>query len=281
MKLHKISLLNTLGKRFAAPLSRIVCSSPARTPSRAFDAYLNFLMGKGSGTGWDSQQEISAAAARIYREKPVIFDVGANVGDWSKSALETIPQAHIYMFEPSPECQLKIRGSGLSCERLIPCAVGAEIGTATLHSSSATDGSASLHARGDSYFSDRTYHEITVNVTTIDSMIESENLSFVDFVKFDIEGHELFALHGASKAFAAAKIGALSFEFGSGNINSRTFFRDFWNLLTSAGFRISRITPSGSCLLVSDYYEDLEYFRGVTNYTAELIEHPYNTSGLR
>jgi hypothetical protein len=29
----------------------------------------------------------------------------------------------------------------------------------------------------------------------------------------------------------AGKIRAIAFEFGCGNVNSRTFFRDFWDLL--------------------------------------------------
>lgn len=69
---------------------------------------------------------------------------------------------------------------------------------------------------------------------------------------------------------ATGKIRALSFEFGSRNINSRTFFRDYWELLTAANFAIYRIAPCGKDILVEDYYEDAEYFRGVSNFVAEL-----------
>jgi len=95
-------------------------------------------------------------------------------------------------------------------------------------------------------------------------------VEFVDFMKMDIEGHEVFALRGAKRALAAGKIGALSFEFGCGNINSRTFLHDFWELLTGAGFELWRITPGGKEIQIDDYYEDLEYFRGATNYIANL-----------
>ncbi|MEO7272843.1 MAG: hypothetical protein ABIX28_16775 [Vicinamibacterales bacterium] len=39
-------------------------------------------------------------------------------------------------------------------------------------------------------------------------------------------------------------------------------------LLTGHGFDLHRIYPGGSTVRVSEYYEDLEYFRGVTNYLA-------------
>jgi hypothetical protein len=91
-------------------------------------------------------------------------------------------------------------------------------------------------------------------------------------MKMDIEGHELFALRGAQRALTSRKIGALSFEFGCGNINSRTFFRDFWNLLNGSGFDIWRIAPGGREVRIIEYYEDLEYFRGATNYVAALAQ---------
>jgi hypothetical protein len=127
-----------------------------------------------------------------------------------------------------------------------------------------------LHVRRDTPFESYQYQQTTVEVRTLDDIIGAYKIDFVDFVKMDIEGHELFALKGAQRALTSGKIGALSFEFGCGNINSRTFFCDFWEILTNANYSLSRITPHGSVIAVTQYYEDLEYFRGATNYIAEL-----------
>lgn len=274
MQLYKQSLANKLAKSAAKPLSRIVCSRWFYKPARVADAYLNFLMGKGAGTGWDMAEEIRAAVVRIRRAQPVVFDVGANVGSWSQALLQRIPAAKIYMFDPSPGCQAAIRDKNLAGITLMPCALGESPGTATYYSSSPTDGTASLHERHDSPFQDFKYGTTVVNVRTIDEIIEVEKIDFVDFMKMDIEGHESFALRGARKALASGKIGALSFEFGSSNVNSRTFFHDFWDILKDAGYSVFRITPSGKDIPVEDYYEDEEYFRGVTNYVAELKRAP-------
>lgn len=275
IQLHKAGVLNRVGKAIARPLSMAVCSRFFYTPSRAADAYLNFLLGKGSGTGWDLRDEVSAAAERIYRDRPVVFDVGANLGSWSRTFLKLFPNATVFMFEPSGGCQGAIRATAeLSGATLIPCAVGERQGKATLYASSLTDGSASLHERMDSFFRDRRYVPVEVEVVTLDGFIEEQGLSFVDLVKMDIEGHEPFALRGARRALAAGRIGAMTFEFGTGNINSRTFFREIWDVL-SPQFSIWRITPSGRPIAIEDYYEDLEYFRGVSNYVAELKDHPF------
>lgn len=274
MRLHRPSLANRLGKRIGKPLSRIFCSAPLYGPVRMMDAYLNFLMGKGSGTGWDLNEEVRAAATRIHRPNPVVFDVGANVGNWTQTLLQMRPDAKVYLFDPSEGCREAIRQKNLPGITIMPCALGETAGEMPYFSSSATDGSASLHARRDTPFENFQYRQSLVPVRTLDEVIAAEKIDFVDFMKMDIEGHELFALKGARQALADGRIGALSFEFGCGNINSKTFFRDFWDLLRGANFVLHRITPGGKDILVEDYYEDTEYFRGATNYVAELKKLP-------
>lgn len=270
MQLHKPGIANRLGKAAAKPLSWLIASSLFYKPARLTEAYLNFLIGKGSGTGWNIEGEIEAAARRVRRPNPILFDIGTNVAEWTEGMLQRFPGAKVFMFDPSPGCQAVIREKNLPGATLMPCALGDEPGEAPYHSSSAIDGSASLHVRRDTPFQDFKYQTITVPIRVLDEVIETLGLDFVDFMKMDIEGHELHALRGAKRSLAARKIGALSFEFGCGNINSRTFFRDFWELLTAAGFSLWRITPSGREIQVNEYYEDQEYFRGATNYIAVL-----------
>ena len=66
-------------------------------------------------------------------------------------------------------------------------------------------------------------------------------------IKMDIEGFELFALKGAQEALKG-QIQLIQFEFGGANIDSRTFFKDFW-LLLSPTFDIYRLSTKGLDLL--------------------------------
>lgn len=238
------------------------------------DAYLNFLLGRGSGSGWDLESEIQAAIAAVHREDPLIFDVGANVGEWSASFLRAQPRARILAFEPSPVCCDGIRALNLAQVTLIPSGVGESRGRAILHARSGSDSSASLYQRQDSYLKQGKTTTTEVEVVSIDEIIRDRGYDFVDYIKMDIEGHELSALRGAEESLGAGRIGAISFEFGSGNVNSRTFFRDFWQVLTTKGYSISRVAP-GRNIAIREYYEDDEYFRGVSNYIARLDNHPY------
>jgi hypothetical protein len=107
-----------------------------------------------------------------------------------------------------------------------------------------------------------------VAVVRLDDVIAELHLQTVDFVKMDIEGGELDALHGATTSLPAGAIRALSFEFGINNIDSRTFFRDFWDLLNPLSFSIFRIAPGGTLIHIREYREELEYFKIVSNYIA-------------
>ena len=221
------------------------------------------------------EEEIAAARVVIHRPDPVVLDIGANVGAWTQLFLSAIPGAKVFLFEPSPQCWPEIEKRGFVTAELIRSAVGEQAAKAKLHVSSDFDHTASLHSRKDSYFRENNYREIEIDVTSVDDFLEARKIDWVDFVKMDIEGHELFALHGARRALESRKIGAFAFEFGTANVNSRTFFRDFWQILTSAGFKMWRITPGGRLLPVDDYYEDYEYFRSVSNYVAELQNPPH------
>lgn len=267
MNLHR-SPLAGIGK-FAAPaLSQVIRLPGMLRATRGLCAYLNYLLGRGCGAGWDLAPEVRVASSLIFRENAVVLDVGANIGDWSRLLRALRPDAFIYQFEPQPACCAAIKALGLPRTELITSAVGATRSTATFYSAQAQDETASLHRRKDTFVANSTYQEYTVNVIALDDFASERQIEYVDFLKFDIEGHELFALKGCMKLLAANRIGCIAFEFGSGNINSRTFFRDFWDLFQSHSFELFRILPSGHLLPCKSYYEDEEFFRGVSNYVA-------------
>ena len=105
--------------------------------------------------------------------------------------------------------------------------------------------------------------EESVAVSTLDQFCEDSGLYPV-VIKFDIEGAELRALKGGRRVLANAKV--VQFEFGGTNIDSRTYFRDFFQFFTEMGFKLYRLGPNGLMLVTLAREED-EVFR-VTNYFA-------------
>lgn len=267
--LHKPGRLNRLGKALAKPLSRVLCNSMTENYVSLAESYLGILLGKGAGTGWALDAEIQGALSMIRSETPVLFDVGANVGEWTKRLRESYQNSEVYLFEPQPACLEELHTLHLERACIIPHAASSSGGERLqLFTPREGAGTASLHERGDSYFQSDTYSSIDVTTVTIDEVVAEHRVERIDFMKIDVEGHELAVLQGAQKTLESHMVKALSFEFGSGNINSRTFFRDFWDMLSPLGFRMYRIQPSGRLLPIREYYEDCEYFRGVSNYVA-------------
>jgi FkbM family methyltransferase len=266
MRLNTPGKLNQLGKRITPTLARLAASRRATALIELSSAYLNCLIGKGAGTGWDKGEEI-AAARLITRKQPVVLDLGANRGAWTTEVRRLTGGAGRWLLvEPAAECCARLRT--MAGVEVIEAAVSEQAGTATLYTPGKQSGLASLHERHDSFARGQQLAGSEVRVTTIDAILAERGIDLVDLAKMDLEGHELFALRGAARSLKLRHLRALTFEFGAGNVNSRTFFRDYWDLLTGYGYRIERIYPGGKTVPVVEYYEDLEFFRGVTNYIA-------------
>ena len=67
---------------------------------------------------------------------------------------------------------------------------------------------------------------------------------------------------------AEGRIKAIQFEFGGANINSRSFMRDFFDLLTPQ-YTVHRVLQHGLYPILR-YGETLEIFKRATNYLAIL-----------
>ncbi len=80
----------------------------------------------------------------------------------------------------------------------------------------------------------------------------------------DVEGHEFDLLLGAVETIKSVQL--VQFEFGGSNIDTRTFFQDFWYFFQELDFEIYRLGPARS-FLIRSYSERDESFRA-TNYVA-------------
>jgi len=238
----------------------------------AFQAFLGAVRGLGAGTGL-LECEALCASRFVSRSvnAPTIIDAGANVGDWSIAMSRLLHnKAVIYMFEPLPAAREVAASRACAGSEIIPLALGDRIEERDLLIAHALDTTASFHPRGDSVAAGREYRGERIKVTTLDHFLTERQIQRVDFLKMDLEGHEFAALKGATDALAAKVILALSFEFGSSNLNSRVFFYDLYHLLTSHSYKLKRMLPTGRLIPITYYNEDLEFFARTSTYFASL-----------
>lgn len=238
----------------------------SRLPS-ALELAIQEIQGKGAG-GFSLDDEAKTAIdflPQSFRQNPVVLDIGANVGNYSAAILRISPQSTVYAFEPSSVARKKLqeRFMGNDSVKIVPLALGSTISVGTLWSDQAGSGMGSLTKRNLTHFGVDFEHSESVEVTTLDTWARS-NLITPALIKMDVEGHELDVLKGGMKTLASAQV--VQFEFGGCNIDTRTFFQDFWYLFTQAGFAIYRISVAGP-IHITHYSERDECFR-TTNYLA-------------
>lgn len=226
-----------------------------------------------SGEEW-VLREVVAPTCR-GPEAPVVFDVGANVGDYSRLARRHLPRAVVYAFEPSAAVFRRLRENLSAAEaegsfRPFNFGLSDAEKTAELYSYTVEGEEQSLISSIDRRLPTQVVDvEVSaaerISVRTLDGLCEEEGVARIDFLKLDVEGHELAVLRGARRMLDAGAVSLIQFEFGPANIYSRTYFYDFWTLL-SGSYDLFRIIPRG-IVPIPFYGEHREVFL-TTNYLA-------------
>lgn len=208
-------------------------------------------------------------AQKWKNENVTLFDVGANVGEFTLEILEAFKgqQFQLYVFEPSHHASAKLREKVpvLSNVHLVQKALGAEEGTADLFSPKEGSALGSLHQRDLRHYNVSFPPAEKIAITTLDDFCSENKIDRVHLLKIDVEGHELAVLKGAAQMIERNAVEAIQFEFGGTSLDSRTYFKDFF-LLLSPKYRIYRILPKGLRELPG-YTEKLEIFLSA-NYLA-------------
>lgn len=227
--------------------------------------------GKGVGMG-SCDSEVEQCANLLSAPPRVVLDVGGNRGDYSAAVRARFPHCEIHIFEPAPECatDLRRRFSGDAHIAVHEVALSNKTGEGTLWTDKPGSGLASLTRRKLEHFGLSMDQSRAVRTSRLDELASACSLDRVDWIKIDVEGHELAVLDGASTSLALVSL--VQFEFGGCNIDTRTFFRDYWYLFTDLGFRLYRLTPWRP-VPIQHYDEILEHFR-TTNYVAVRSIHP-------
>ena len=240
------------------------------TFDQALAAAQAILHSQGFGSGADTRSSGETAVFRLLTGgRPVLFDVGGHVGEYTSAFLKAHPAGRSYVFEPS-DSHFRIlsdRLGGRDNVVLVKSAVGACSGEGQLYKHGEISGLASLTKRRLDHFGIVMDRVETVSLQTSDEASAQHNVTVIDLLKIDVEGHELEVLKGASQAFRDQRIRLVQFEFGGTNLDTRTTLQDFFYFFQSFDFTIGLIQPAGKVQWLPKYDEFLEQYR-TTNYLA-------------
>lgn len=188
------------------------------------------------------------------KEAPIVLDVGANIGNYSKEILKINPKAIIYAFEPHPETYDFLK-KNIVADNFITLnfGVGDRKDELVLYDYESKSGSehASLYKAVIEDLRKSPSKGNKVQIIKLDDFLTEQKIDCVDLLKIDTEGNEFKVLLGAQEYLKKNKIKAIQFEFNEMNVISRTFFKDFWDLLQD--FNLFRLLPGGGMIHIKEY----------------------------
>lgn len=178
--------------------------------------------------GWMGEDE-DRLLRRLIRPGMEIVEIGANIGLYSLLLAKlTGENGHVYSFEPEPNlfATLVENCAANQIKNLIPfrCAAGSLNGRAAFARSTFNSGNNALAERKAGTFE--------VNLVRVDDVLP---VTTVDFIKIDVQGHELAALTGLNRTLTS-------------NPGIRVMF-EFW----PAGLRAAKTAPEELLSFLSDF----------------------------
>jgi FkbM family methyltransferase len=135
----------------------------------------------------------------LRTDRPMVFDIGANVGQSIRRFRSAFPSCEIHSFEPSPSTfeTLRHNVANLGAVQLWNYGVGASDGHVTFFENTRSDMSSFLPLSGAGWGS--IVGQTAVPVRSLDQFCREQHIERIDILKSDTQGYELEVLKGARR----------------------------------------------------------------------------------
>lgn len=148
--------------------------------------------------GIDAYRDVSKI---LDKSDPLVFDVGANIGQTAVHILDLFPAARIHCFEPSPSVfkTLSAKLSDKANLRLNNLGLADKPGTLELIENSRADMTSFLEP-GNAW--GHVVRRTKVEVSTVDAYCAANGIDHIDLLKIDTQGYDYQVLCGSAEMLA-------------------------------------------------------------------------------
>jgi len=188
----------------------------------------------------------------------VIYDIGANVGTWTRLAKSIFPTAHVEAFEPlsSHHADFARGTEGVTDVHLHGVALGAAASVLEMNVMDFSDASSFLpmNAAASAELNIKPARRESVPVVRLDDFCREHALPPPDLIKLDIQGFELEALRGAPDCLRHARAVVCEVSFRE-YYHGQPLFHDVAAHLGAHGFGLQALgenTPLGAIIGQTD-----------------------------
>lgn len=217
-----------------------------------------------------------AKSFRQSKKRVTIFDVGANVGKYTLEILDRFSgiSVEVHCFEPSFSTFSRLKenldshvNSTSSKVLLNNFGLSNKDSKTSLYTNAQYSGYATIYNKTNEQYGIKFEQKEEISLKKVSDYIENHKIHTIDFIKLDIEGHEFSVLDDLKQLIDSKRISYIQFEFGSTNVYSKTYMKDFFDLL-SENYNVGRVLKNG-IHHIKRYNSVLEVFYDA-NFLAEL-----------
>jgi FkbM family methyltransferase len=172
-----------------------------------------------------------------------VLDIGANTGQFAMAVRTAMPQAHIYSFEPLPDCfqQLQKQMAGIESFSAFNIGLGESTGALSFERNSFSASSSFLsmaETHKTAFPFTRESQTIKVKVERLDDVARKLDLKIPMLIKIDVQGYEDRVLRGGEATIKRARILIVETSFEV-LYQGQALFDDIYSLMRSWGFRFA------------------------------------------
>lgn len=214
----------------------------------------------------ETGEEWLVTRAATLGVKGVVFDVGANIGEWSEMVLKLWPAAHIHAFEIVPKTAVSLKKRFGYDDQVTVNVFG--LGPADSHIDiKYYPGRPKMAGFLIEYPQPEAYEIITGELRRGSDYVSENGIEEIALLKIDTEGAEHLVLQGLRELLEHQRIKIIQFEYGRANILTRFLLKDFYEMLEPMGYKLGKLFNDG--VAFKSYELGDEDFTG-PNYVAAL-----------
>ncbi|MES2273319.1 MAG: FkbM family methyltransferase [Chlamydiota bacterium] len=134
-------------------------------------------------------------------EPAIIYDIGAHRGFWSAKIKEVFPKSQFFLFEANENNRVFLRAQSFPYFFAL---LGDADKTATFYANGSTGDS--VFCEQTAYYQGTRCNEKQLQMTTLASVVEKNNIAWPNLVKIDVQGAEKLIIQGSPQIITHAEV---------------------------------------------------------------------------